>query len=164
MSSLSNGILLLFQLLLELFVSNVGHSGCDEIKKSVLVERLQPMFLNGSKLAWPCVGTKDNIRRFGRRLANNATDRSLSVNHSNGTVKIIHPPNRLARSVASSRENALSSPVKTNASPARQLGSAASGIAFEPGAAGPAATFAAFAAQLIRTCQRLSNSGCEIRT
>lgn len=61
-----------------------------------------------------------------------------------------HPPNRFARSMASSLENALSSPVKTKDRPAKQFGSLGRGTSFEPGAEGPAA-FATFAAQLYRT-------------
>lgn len=69
-------------------------------------------------------------------------------------MKITHPPNRFAKSIASSLEKLLSSPVKTKASPSRQLDDFGSGTCFEPGADGPA-NFAAFAAaQLSREDQK----------
>ncbi len=58
-----------------------------------------------------------------------------------------YPPKRFAKSIASSREKLLSSPVKTNERPMRQSGWP-SGMSLEPWATG-AANFAAFtAAQL----------------
>ena len=59
-----------------------------------------------------------------------------------------HAQNRLARSMASSREKAESSPVKTKDNPARQSGAAAAGMGFEPGLDGPANLAALTAAQL----------------
>ena len=50
--------------------------------------------------------------------------------------------------MASSREKAESSPVKTKDSPARQSGAAAGGTTFEPGLDGPANLAALTAAQL----------------
>ena len=62
---------------------------------------------------------------------------------------VTRPPNLFARSTASSRVRLESSPVKTKARPARQLGSP-SGIGFEPGAEGPASRAALAAIQLER--------------
>lgn len=64
------------------------------------------------------------------------------------TEQNTYPPNRFARSTASSLENADSSPVNTNDNPARQSGEAGSGTALEPGATGPARRAALMAAQL----------------
>ena len=51
-------------------------------------------------------------------------------------------------STASSREKLESSPVKTKDNPAKQSGTAAGGMAFEPGLDGPASRAALAAAQL----------------
>ena len=60
-----------------------------------------------------------------------------------------NPPKRFPKSVASSREKLLSSPVKTNDKPASASG-APSGTSFDPWATGPASWAAFFAAQLSR--------------
>lgn len=68
-----------------------------------------------------------------------------------GNTHCTHPPNRLVKSIASSLENELSSPVKTKLRPDRQSGAAAFGTDFEPGAEGPASLAAFIAAQLERS-------------
>lgn len=77
----------------------------------------------------------------------------------NETGDNTYPPNRFAKSTASSLENADSSPVNTNDKPAKQSGEAGSGTAFEPGAAGPARRAAFMAAQLGFWRTRVVNIG-----
>lgn len=144
---LTNGILLLLDLLLEFWVSDVRNSRRNKLEETILIKGLYLVLLDGSELSWPCVFSKDDIICSRRRLSYHASVASLT--RVPGYNIATYPPNRFAISMISSLENEVSSPVNTSDRPERALGSAVGDTSFDPGAEGPAASFAALAAQLL---------------